>query len=197
LNDKAGHVGSPRVAHNRGMALVASDRKEQSMFGTLSAMENLLIPHLEGPARQRSTHIPMFRQTADRLKLSPNSPHLLGSRFSGGNAQKLVMGRWLLPGLNIKVLLLDEPTQGVDVGARSEIYRLLRIFVDQGGAVLLASSDPREIIAVANRVLILGNGEPLALLESETTEHELVRLAHSGFSLAGSERAQALEASAQ
>jgi ribose transport system ATP-binding protein len=197
LNDKAVHIASPRVARNRGMALVASDRKEQSMFGTLSAMENLLIPHLEGHARQRRTHIPMFRQTADRLKLSPNSPHLLASRFSGGNAQKLVMGRWLLPGLNIKVLLLDEPTQGVDVGARSEIYRLLRIFVDQGGAVLLASSDPSEIIAVANRVLVLGDGQPLALLESETTEHELVRLAHSGFSLAGSERAQSLEAPAQ
>jgi ribose transport system ATP-binding protein len=179
-------MGSPRVARDRGIALVASDRNEQSMFGTLSAMENLLIPHLEGHARRRSTHISLFGQTADRLKLSPKSPDLLGSRFSGGNAQKLVMGRWLLPGLNIKVLLLDEPTQGVDVGARSEIYRLLREFVEQGGAVLLASSDPGEILAVANRILILGIGKPLALLESKTTEHELVRLAHSGFSLPGS-----------
>lgn len=176
-------ITSPRAAMSAGMAFVASDRNEQSMFATLSANENLLMPHLEGIARKRASHPGLFKAAADSLKLHPRNPRLEGRRFSGGNAQKLVMGRWLLPGLKIKLLLLDEPTQGVDIGARAEIYRLLQSFVDQGGAILVASSDPAEIKTIANRVLILGLGRQAALVEHDISEHELVHLAHSGLTL--------------
>ncbi len=173
---------SPRAALDAGIALVASDRNEQSIFRTLPAIENLLMPHLERFAKKRSKHAELFKTVAEDLKLHPNNPYLEGGRFSGGNAQKLVMGRWLLPNLKIKILLLDEPTQGVDIGARVEIYRLLRRFADQGGAVLVASSDPAEIRAISNRVLILGQGRQIELIESDVNEHELVHIAHSCFS---------------
>lgn len=180
LNGQSQHLSSPRDALDAGIALVASDRNEQSLFRSLSALENLLMPHLEDFARQGGSHLSLFQAAADDLKLHPHNPALQGGRFSGGNAQKLVMGRWLMSGLGIKVLLLDEPTQGVDIGARAEIYRLLRRFAEQGGVVLLASSDPTEILSICNRVVVLGHGEQMALIDTEMGEHELVHVAHGG-----------------
>lgn len=88
------------------------------------------------------------------------------------------MGRWLADEARVKLLLLDEPTQGVDVGAREDIYRLLRAFSEEGGTTLVASSDPAEIVAVADRVLVLAGGAPVALLEEDIREDRLVELAH-------------------
>jgi len=164
-----------------GIAFVASDRNEQSLFGSLPAIENLLMPHLGGFARKRAVHAALFERAAHDLSLHPANPALEARRFSGGNAQKLVMGRWLLPGLKVRLLVLDEPTQGVDIGARAEIYKLLHDFAQAGGAVVIASSDPTEIRALANRILVLGQGRPVELIEREISEDELVHLAHNSF----------------
>lgn len=178
LNGQPVMPRDPGVARSLGIALVASDRNEQSLFPSLSALDNLTMPHfgrgIGGSQRQRSR----FDGIARALSLHPNNPDLAGARFSGGNAQKLVMGRWLTPDAGIVMLLLDEPTQGVDVGARGDIYRLLRDFTDQGGAVLVASSDPAEIVEIADRVLVLANGKPVALLEDDIREDRLVQVAH-------------------
>ncbi|MDR5652027.1 sugar ABC transporter ATP-binding protein [Ruixingdingia sedimenti] len=169
---------SPRAARDRGLALVASDRNEQSLFAELSALDNLLMPHFGGLAGSSARQRQLFAESAQRLQLRPARADLNGGRFSGGNAQKLMMGRWLFPGIGIEVLLLDEPTQGVDIGAREELYTLLRDFVATGGAVLVASSDPDEIVAIADRVLVLNQGSPVALLEDGITEERLVHLSH-------------------
>lgn len=173
---------SARTALEHGIALVASDRNKQSLFRSLSALDNLLMPHFDGLARRRSSHRPLFDHMAEALRLYPARADLDGGRFSGGNAQKLVMGRWLLPELGIKVLLLDEPTQGVDIGARAEIYRLLQQFAAGGGAVLVASSDPNELVELCDRVLVLGQGEQIELIEEGITPDRLVEAAHKSFS---------------
>ncbi|MCC5987115.1 MAG: sugar ABC transporter ATP-binding protein [Pararhodobacter sp.] len=169
----------PQSAFSAGLALVASDRKEQSLFPDLSALENLLMPHFGGYAGGKKRQLELFHQIADRLQLQPRLPHQAGERFSGGNAQKLMMGRWLFPDLGIKVLLLDEPTQGVDVGAREDLYFLLRDFTASGGAILFSSSDPEEVVALSHRAIIVAKGRQAAMLEGdEITEEHLVDMAH-------------------
>lgn len=169
---------SPRDALSHGMALVASDRTEQGLFGELSALDNILMPHFGTYAGNRRRQNELFSDSARRLHLQPDRPTLAGARFSGGNAQKLMLGRWLFPDLGVRILLLDEPTQGVDIGAREELYRLLDEFRAAGGAILAASSDPEEIVTIADRVLILNQGVQLTVLDHDITEERLVQLAH-------------------
>lgn len=178
LDSKPAAPHNPGAALDQGIALVASDRNEQSLFASLSALDNVTMPHFARGVGGRQKQRSRFDTIAKALGLHPNNPDLAGARFSGGNAQKLVMGRWLTPDAGIRVLLLDEPTQGVDVGARADIYRLLRDFTDQGGAVLVASSDPAEIAEIADRVLVLANGHPVAMLDDDIREDRLVQLAH-------------------
>ncbi|MEY9590711.1 ribose transport system ATP-binding protein [Bradyrhizobium yuanmingense] len=194
LGGGAVQMNSPSAALANGVALVASDRNQQSLFGELPAIDNLLIPHYAGIARKRSAHKSLFNKAAEAVNLVPKKPNLSASRFSGGNAQKLVMGRWLLPDLGTQVLLLDEPTQGVDIGAREDLYRLLFQFAASGGAVLVASSDPAEIVAVSDRVLILAHGQQIALLDGEIHEDQLVQLAHQSKAVIGGARRRAATA---
>lgn len=190
LGGRAVNLNGPDAALANGVALVASDRNEQSLFGELTALENLLMPHFGGLARRQSMQLELFRRMADELNLSPKNPALSGNRFSGGNAQKLVMGRWLMPDVGTRLLLLDEPTQGVDIGAREDLYRLLARFAEGGGAVLVASSDPSEIVSVCDRVVILAHGQQVELLSGEFHEDEIVQLAHQSRAGIGAPAAQ-------
>jgi ribose transport system ATP-binding protein len=96
--------------------------------------------------------------------------------LSGGNQQKVVLGKWLLT--RPRVLLLDEPTRGVDVGAKAEIYKLVRALADDGHAVLMASSDLPEIVRLADRVLVLREGRLAGeLTRAEASEHAILQLA--------------------
>ena len=177
-------VRNPLAAMDRGISLVASDRTEQCLFGTLSAKDNLLMPHfgrsilpslIRKPAREKR----LFSDLANRLSVHPPNPALHASHFSGGNAQKIVLGRWLLnDNAENQIILLDEPTQGVDIGARNQLYEILRQAMNQGASVLFATSDPTEILTLADRTLILGYGRQIDLLDDPQNEHELVELAH-------------------
>lgn len=177
-------VRNPLHAMNLGISLVASDRTDQSLFGPLSATENLLMPHfgrrvLRSKMRNPREETRMFEKIAERLSVHPANPNLPASHFSGGNAQKIVLGRWLLEDdIAGKLILLDEPTQGVDVGARGQLYRTLHTALQQGAGVIFSSSDPGEIITLADRVLILGYGRQLAFIENPKSESELVDMAH-------------------
>src|SRR5262249_40637331 len=131
--------------------------------------------------RRRASERGLFADAASGLNLQPARPELEAQRFSGGNQQKLVLGRWLQSGDGCRVLLLDEPTQGVDVGARSGLYRGVRDFVRAGRAAVLTSSEPEELLAIADRVLVLSRGRPVGLLEGEdVTELQMLELAHLG-----------------
>ncbi|TAJ46938.1 MAG: sugar ABC transporter ATP-binding protein [Herbiconiux sp.] len=172
---------SPRAAISAGIALVASDRKEQSLFGEMAAVDNLLMPHLSKLAkgmRNRAGELAEFADVAGRVGLVPNNPLLPADSFSGGNAQKIAVGRWAAGSADVQVLLLDEPTQGVDVGARSDLYDLIRGVAEaESMAVIFASSDPEEIVALADRVIVLVDGEVRYSGPNELDEAELTALA--------------------
>ncbi|MFD1330621.1 sugar ABC transporter ATP-binding protein [Methylopila musalis] len=176
--------GSVAQAMAAGVALVASDRISQSLFPSLTAIENLMMPHYPQVSRLwrnvRKEHR-VFAETARKLHLNPPSPETAGGAFSGGNAQKLMLGRWLAGLSDVRLLLLDEPTQGVDIGSRAKIYELLRAFTEErpGRAVIFATSDPEEALALADRIAILINGQLEHVVEPTIEEAQLLSLAQT------------------
>ncbi|EXG82569.1 sugar ABC transporter ATP-binding protein [Cryptosporangium arvum] len=172
---------SPRGARRVGIALVPSDRKVQSLFSSLSAQENVLMPHyrrLSRWLRRSGAEQRTFRAVAERMSLHPMAPGLAGDGFSGGNAQKLVMGRWLMDGSGVTVLLLDEPTQGVDVGARVELHRMIREFARESErAVVFVSSDVEELNVLADRIVVLAESRVAGVVPGDTSERDLLTLA--------------------
>lgn len=175
----------PAAAIAAGIALVPGDRARQGLFGSLSAHENVLVRVTEtlaraGLRRPRAERV-VFEQAASALALRPASPQLAAGQFSGGNQQKLLFARWVNSEVATRVLLLDDPTQGVDVGARGELYAVVRRFArEHGAAVVFASNEPEEVMALAHRVLVLRKGRVIAELDtSETDEQQLLDLIHA------------------
>ena len=174
---------SPRHALRSHIALVAGDRLRQSVFDKLSALDNLLLPHFgrisRFMTRRRADEVAAFARVVERLRLEPNNPRALAWSFSGGNQQKLAVGRWLAQA-GIDVLLLDEPTQGIDVGARADLYALVRDLARvEGKAIVFTSSDPSETLALADRIVVLRRGRVVAELDRAVCdEHRILAIAH-------------------
>jgi ABC-type sugar transport system ATPase subunit len=183
LLGKTCNFRSPRDALTAGVAFVASDRKEQSLFSSLSAVDNLMVPHIGCAPMPRwwrsfSRENKEFERAAKSLNIQPANSRLQGQRFSGGNAQKIMVSRWLVEGGNVKLLLLDEPTQGVDIGARHELYEALSIVKNEGATLIVASSDATEICLLADQVMVLGRGQQVALIDNPKNSELLIELAH-------------------
>jgi len=159
----------PRQALGLGIAFVPEDRRIAGLALEHSVLANTVLSVVGRIARlgvvSRSTEQALTRQTTERLSVklaSLNSP--VGS-LSGGNQQKVVLGRGLLT--EPTLLLLDEPTRGVDIGAKAEIYRLLGQIASQGVGVLLASSEPAELIGICDRVVVLRGGRSVRELDTD------------------------------
>lgn len=178
------HFARPAEGLRGGVGLVPSDRLRKGAFLTLAGSDNVLLPSYRplaaaGVFRRVGPEAQRFDTVTGQLELQPATGHLVGRGYSGGNQQKLVIGRWLAT--DCRVLLLDEPTQGVDVGARSDLYRALRQVASDGKAVLVASSEPDELRQLADRVIVLSRGRVVAELPgSDVTEGRLLELSHSG-----------------
>jgi ABC-type sugar transport system ATPase subunit len=186
----------PAQALAAGIALVPADRRRQGLFPTLSARDNALLPAVRplarGGVRGLGAERRVFDTLAGAVGLRPARPELPAGAFSGGNQQKLVLGRWVNDVHAADVLLLDEPTQGVDVGARQEIYRVVSSLAeDRGTAVLFASSDPEEIVALADRCLVVAGGRIVGELSGEAlTEQALLSAVHEAGSVHEAESVQ-------
>jgi ABC-type sugar transport system ATPase subunit len=154
--------GDMVTAIERGAAFVPADRHRHGAIMTMSMRENLTLPALRGLPRRfgairMSAESTEARRWARQVDLRPPAPDRPLSTFSGGNQQKVVLAKWLRT--SPRLLLLDEPTQGVDVGAKAAIYRLVQQAAAQGSAVLVASSDARELAALCDRVLLVDQGQ--------------------------------------
>jgi len=176
-------TGGPARRVAAGVALVPADRLRRGVFATLPTRDNVLLPSYtrlaRGPLRRRARELAVFRAAAGDLRLRPDRPDVEARTLSGGNQQKLVVARWLHAPHRCRVLLLDEPTQGVDVGARAELYRAVRAAARDGRAVLVTSSEPEELVQVADRVLVLAHGRVAAELRGgDVTESRMLELAH-------------------
>ncbi|BBC38865.1 ABC transporter ATP-binding protein [Streptomyces graminofaciens] len=174
----------PADALAAGIALVPADRRAQGLFPMLTAQDNVLLPSVRTLARRGVRALGaerrVFGSLAEAVGLRPARPGLPAAAFSGGNQQKLLLGRWINEARKVDVLLLDEPTQGVDVGARQEIYDVVSTLARQRGtAVLFASSDPEEAATLAHRCLVVDRGRIIAELSgAELTEEALLSAVH-------------------
>jgi ABC-type sugar transport system ATPase subunit len=176
---------STSEAMQAGIALVPEDRITQGLFHNLSQEANIALPHLKnlsaaGVVRRRA----LRRRTLKYATESGVTPLRLGARpdtLSGGNQQKVLLAKWLLG--EPKVLILDEPTRGVDIGAKSSIYRLITDLADrQGMAVLLISSELEEIVELSDRVFVMHEGRVAASLEGTSINGETIMRAAFGLS---------------
>ena len=174
-------LASPTTTSRHGIALVPGDRGTQGLFARRSIQENISIASLWRRAvarfgisvrRERAA----ARDVADRLRIVAAGLDTPVSTLSGGNAQKVVISRWLLN--EPTVILLDDPTKGVDVGAKAEIYQIIDTLARGGACVLINSSEDRELVAVCDRVLVMVEGAIRAeLVGPEITEANLVSAA--------------------
>jgi ribose transport system ATP-binding protein len=150
---------TPAKAMARGIVLIPGDRAGAGVIGTLPIVDNVTMPVLGRFGAWRLARRRMLRAAAElgrRFDVTPNRPALPISALSGGNAQKVVLGKWLQ--VEPRLLLLDEPTQGVDVGARFKVFEAIRAAATGGAAVLCASSDYEQLASLCDRVLILSRG---------------------------------------
>ncbi len=171
---------SPAAARRAGVTLVPEDRFAQGLAGAHSLRDNLATPWLR-VLRRADRAADHSRATAAVRDFRIRTPgvHTPAAALSGGNAQKVVLARAFGP--HPGVLLLDEPTRGVDIGARSDIYDLIGERAARGAAVLLASSDMLELLGLADRIIVLAEGRPAGeLRRTEATEERIALLALGG-----------------
>ncbi|MBO0851264.1 MAG: sugar ABC transporter ATP-binding protein, partial [Pseudonocardia sp.] len=177
--------GSVPAAVRAGLGLCPEERKSQGLLLAESVTRNVSLPVLARFARAgflgRDADTGAASAVIERLDVRPPDPDRPVRTLSGGNQQKVVLARWLLTGCS--VLLLDEPTRGVDVGTRGEIYELVRRLASNGVAVVLVSSDVPEVLGLADRVLVLRDGRVVHRAPAaELTEERVLDLVMTGSS---------------
>ncbi len=183
VDGKALRPGSVRAAVRAGLGLAPEERKAQALLMLESVTRNVSVSSMSRFARggwiDRGAEAGAARTATRELSLRPDNPSVPVRTLSGGNQQKAVLARWLLRGC--RVLLLDEPTRGVDVGARAELYAVIRRLADEGLAVLLVSSEVPEVLGLADRVLVLREGQVVHTAPArELDEHRVLDLVMEG-----------------
>jgi len=176
-------IRSPRDAVNAGIALIPEDRKAHGVVLSLPIAQNITLPSLKaftnwvGMIALRKERSFVNQRIKDLGIKTPNGEMPVGS-LSGGNQQKVVLAKWLSE--RFKVILFDEPTRGVDVGAKAEIYHLIEQLAERGVAVVVISSELLEIIGLSDRVLVMNQGRVTGILnQEEINERNVMELAFS------------------
>lgn len=176
---------SIREAIKLGIALAPEDRKGQGLLLDRDGAANLTLARLQaiavGPVTSLRRRASAARRLADSVGFDPARLGAAARTLSGGNQQKLVLGKWLHR--RPRVLLLDEPTRGIDVGAKGEIFATVRALAGQGMAVILVSSDLEEVVEQADRVLVMARGRQVALLDH--AEASVARILNAVFAVEG------------
>jgi ABC-type sugar transport system ATPase subunit len=178
VGGKPARIRSPKDAMRAGLGFVAEDRRTQNIVPDLSVKENLLLAHL-GARRGFGLGYRSRERQVDTLMASLGLPanRLLDAsmlNFSGGMQQKIIIARWLL--LEPKVLMLDEPTKGVDIATRSSIYEILRAVAAKGVAVVVVSSDFEELLGLSDRVVVISDGLSIADVPADLLDEEKLTL---------------------
>ncbi len=172
---------SPREAIRGGWGMVPEDRKKHGGILSLSIRDNISLASLGQVANQwgfinHRKEEQVVRELVDRLRIKVGDIHSPLSTLSGGNQQKVVLAKWL--NRNLNVLLIDEPTRGVDVGARSEIYHIIQQLANQGMYIVMVSSDMEELLGMSDRIMVMKNGELQGTLDrAEFNEEKILRMA--------------------
>lgn len=181
LNGRALNLSSPRDAIACGIGLLTEDRKLQGLVLRHSACENFGLPNLDRLSRRGFVQLDQERREfngyARSLQVKLSHPEQRVGLLSGGNQQKIVLAKWLAR--NCEVLIFDEPTRGIDVGAKYEIYQLMNQLLAEGKAILMISSELPEVIGMADRILVMHEGRMTGEIPDarSATQEEIMRLA--------------------
>lgn len=171
------HVKSPYESVKEGIVLLTENRKEEGFIKDLNNADNMALSSLKKYTKglfisQKKKHINALNQGA-YVGLSPNKPEFFTSHLSGGNAQKVVLGKWL--STDADIIILDEPTKGIDVGAKTEIYKLMEEMLRNGKTLIMVSSELTEIMGMSDRILVMYEGKIVkSFNRSEFEEKEIL-----------------------
>jgi ribose transport system ATP-binding protein len=178
LDGEVVKISSPIDAIERGISLVPEDRKGQGLILGMNCRDNMTLPQVDdmtaGPFVSDGAEVAIFDQYRDKLDIrTPGWRQLVGN-LSGGNQQKIVIGKWL--SMHPEVLIVDEPTRGIDVGSKSEIHNLIRALAAQGYAVVVISSEMPEVLHVSDRIVAMYSGKVTReFTAEEVTEDSLIQ----------------------
>ena len=180
LDGQPVRVSSPQMAIEKGFALLTEDRKLTGLFPCLSVLENMemaILPHYVGKGFiQQKALRALCEDMCKKLRVKTPSLEQCIDTLSGGNQQKALLARWLMT--HPRLLILDEPTRGIDVGAKVEIYRLISFLASEGMAVIMISSELPEVLGMSDRVMVMHEGEQMGTLDrSEATQERVMQLA--------------------
>jgi inositol transport system ATP-binding protein len=182
INGERVGIKSPRDAIRHGMALLTEDRKLTGIMGVLSVRDNMMIASLRSYSKAGFLNKRIINETCakekTRLELKTPSMDQLIRLLSGGNQQKVLVSRWLLTVPDI--LILDEPTRGIDVGAKSEIHRLMSKLAQEGKAIIMISSELPEILGMSDRVLVMHEGRVGGVFDRKDATQETIMRAATG-----------------
>ncbi|HHX36665.1 MAG TPA: sugar ABC transporter ATP-binding protein, partial [Clostridiaceae bacterium] len=173
---------SPRDAINHGVALCPEDRKEQGLVMFRSIKDNVAMPVVDKLLKRffvdRDELINLAKKAVEKYSIKTPTIEKITYELSGGNQQKVILGRWTSEKLETKLLILDEPTKGIDVGTKREIYQTICDLAKQGIAILFISSELPEIINLSDRIVVMRNGHVTGVLtREEATEEKVLALA--------------------
>ncbi|WP_102225296.1 sugar ABC transporter ATP-binding protein [Acidimangrovimonas sediminis] len=177
IGDETVSVTSPADAIARGISLVPESRKEQGLVLGMNCRDNITLPQVgdltSGPFVSDGAEVAIFDQYRDLLKIKTPSWRQAVGNLSGGNQQKIVIGKWLA--MRPRILIVDEPTRGIDVGSKSEIHALIRDLAKSGYAVIVISSEMPEVLHVSDRIVAMYHGRITRTFDvDEVTEDNLV-----------------------
>ncbi len=183
LNGKQVVIKSPHQAVQLGLGFITEDRKEEGLVLDFSLKDNIALPSLysfapKGLINEKSEE-DFVELLIKRLTIKTESAKTSAKNLSGGNQQKVVIAKWI--GIGPKVLILDEPTRGVDVGAKREIYQLMNELTDRGVAIIMVSSELPEVLGMSDRILVFREGHMTGeVSKEEATQEKIMTLATGG-----------------
>lgn len=183
IDGKPVKINSPIEAMKQHIGFVTEDRKTQGLVLDFSIKENIMLANLEKGSKS-GVIVPkieneMAAKYIEQLRIRTSSADLAAGALSGGNQQKVVIAKWL--GTNPEILILDEPTRGVDIGAKKEIYQIMNNLAEAGVSILMISSELPEVIGMADRVLVMQEGRVTGMVEKDAmTQENIMHYATGG-----------------
>jgi D-xylose transport system ATP-binding protein len=173
-------IRSSRDAIEHGISLVPEDRKGQGLILIQTILNNVSLPNLNQFAKfgrlDKDAELRVSMEQASDLAIKAPNLQVLVSALSGGNQQKVVIAKWLMS--DPKILIMDDPTRGVDVGAKYEIYKLMNELAEQGVSIIMISSELEEVLGMSDRIMVMHEGRSNGMLDiAEATQEKIMALA--------------------
>lgn len=183
LHGKELHLKKPEDAIKAGIAFITEDRKAEGLILDFSIASNITLPNLghlcPSNIMHREKMLSFSQDLSDRLGVKTQSVHLPVSSLSGGNQQKVVIAKWI--GLSPSIIIMDEPTRGIDIGAKRDIYDLMNELTNQGVSIIMVSSELPEILGMSDRVMVIHEGSVAGILDrADATAESIMTLATGG-----------------